>query len=58
MDIALGEDYQENTCFEAHSVWSREDVTPGHYETGFRNALPPQAVASIQRLIDMIKAME
>jgi hypothetical protein len=58
MDIALGNDYQEEVFFEAHSVWSRKDLNPGLFETGFRNALSPHAAASIQRLIDMIKSME
>src|SRR5262245_58951971 len=32
MDIALGDDYQEEVFFEAHSVWGREDPNPGLYE--------------------------
>ena len=57
MDIALGDDYKEQVDFITTSVWAREDLTPGMYESGWSNTLSPEAFQSIQRLIDRISSM-
>ena len=46
-----GDDQREVT-FEAHSIWSKRDVNPAFYATGFRLERPdPEAVAAIEGLI-------
>jgi c-di-GMP-binding flagellar brake protein YcgR len=57
MEIALGEDDTEHVDFVATSIWSREDLTPGLYESGWKNTLSPAASRSLQRLIDRISSM-
>ena len=57
MNIALGEDYKDQVDFVTTSVWAREDLTPGLYESGWSNTLSPEAFQSMQRLLDKIISM-
>ena len=57
MDIALGKDYEEQLVFVTTSMWVHADVTPGLYESGWRNTLSPEACRSMQRLLDQIASM-
>ncbi len=57
MDIALGEDYKKQVDFVTTSIWSRADLTPEQYESGWSNSLSPEAFQSIQRLLDRIASM-
>jgi hypothetical protein len=57
MDMVLGEDYKEHVDFVTTSIWAREDITPGMYESGWRNTLSPEAFQSIQQLIDRLSSM-
>ena len=57
LDIALGEDDKEQVVFDTTSIWTREDLIPGQYESGWSNTLSPEAFKSVQRLIDKILSM-
>ena len=57
MDIALGKDYEEQLVFVTTSMWEHADVTPGLYESGWRNTLSAATCRSMQRLLDRIASM-